>query len=105
MTTIAQEGAPHKRDRSNTENIEPILIAEWPLERGEIVRVSIKKYNGTLLIDVRKFFEKGNGEFNPSSKGIALGIKNLNRLSAAMADALAVARQRNLISPDQEGGQ
>jgi hypothetical protein len=89
----------------NTGEVEPILIAEWPLKRGEIARVSIKNYKGTWLLDIRKFFENEAGDYNPTSKGIALSIKHLNRINTALADALTVARQRGLIPADQEGDQ
>jgi Transcriptional Coactivator p15 (PC4) len=101
--TIAQEAPRRNSSRSNADEIEPILIAEWPINRGEIVRVSIKNYKGIWLIDVRKFFEGGDGEFNPSSKGITVSIRHLNRISSALTDALTVARQRGLIPSDREG--
>jgi len=51
MTTLAQD-APRRNDsRSNTDDVESILIAEWPLSRGEIARVAIRSFKGTWLID------------------------------------------------------
>ncbi len=101
MTTLAQEAPRRNSSRLSADDVEPILISEWPIKRGEIARVSIKKYKGTWLLDIRKFFEIGDGGFNPSSKGIALSIRHLNRINAAVADALAVARQRGLVPTDE----
>jgi hypothetical protein len=104
MTTIAQDTSQRNSARADEDTVEPILIAEWPIKRGEIVRVTLKDYKGTRLIDIRKFFEREDGDFSPTSKGIALNIKHLNRLSAAIKEASAVAYQRGLM-PAGEGGQ
>ena len=104
MPTFAQE-APRRNDsRSNADEVEPILIAEWPLSRGEVARVSIRSFKGTWLIDLRKWFETG-GQLRAGPKGISLSVKHLQRISAAMGEALEVARRRGLIPADQEGDQ
>jgi hypothetical protein len=104
MTTIAQE-APRRNDsRSNDDDVEPILISEWPLSRGEIARVSIRSFKGTWLIDLRKWFEAGDGQLRAGPKGISLSLKHLRRISVAMNEAIEVARSRGLIQADDEGG-
>lgn len=105
MSLIAQDAPQRNNSRSSPDEVDPILIAEWPIKRGEIARVSIKKYKGTWLLDIRKFFESESGEFNPTSKGIALSLKHLNHINAAVGDAVDVARQRGLISAVGEGEQ
>lgn len=104
MTTLAQETPRRNNSRSNADEVEPILIAEWPL-RGEVARVMIRSFKGTWLIDLRKWFETGDGELRAGSKGISLGVKHLRRISAAMNEACEVARSRGLIHADEEGGQ
>jgi Transcriptional Coactivator p15 (PC4) len=104
MTTLAQEAVPRNRSRSNVDDIEPILIAEWPLSRGEVARVSIRSFKGTWLIDLRKWFEAADGEMRAGPKGISLSVKNLRRISAAMNEAIEVALSRGLIQTDEEGG-
>jgi Transcriptional Coactivator p15 (PC4) len=81
--------------------LEPLLIAEWPIKRGEIARVSIENYKGTWLISLRKWFEAEDGQLRPG-KGISLSVKHLRRISAAMDDALAAARKSGLIPADSE---
>ena len=103
MPTLAQD-APRRNDsRSNADDVEPILIGEWPLSRGEIARVSIRNFKGTWLIDLRKWFETGAGEWRAGPKGISLSVKHLRRISAAMNEAIKVALSRELIGPDDEG--
>lgn len=97
MATLAQEAAPRNRSRSNVDDIEPILIAEWPLSRGEVARVSIRSFKGTWLIDLRKWFETGAGELRAGPKGISLSVKNLRRISAAMNKAVEEALSRGMI--------
>jgi hypothetical protein len=104
MTTLAQD-APRRNDsRSNTDDVEPILISEWPLSRGEFARVAIRSFKGTWLIDLRKWFEAGDGQLRAGPKGISLSVKHLCRISAAMNEAIEVARSRGLIHADDEGG-
>src|ERR1700722_18134940 len=104
MTTLAQE-APRRNDsHSNSDDDEPILIAEWPLSRGEIARVTIRNFKGTRLIDLRKWYETGDGQLRAGPKGISLSLKNLRRISAGMNEAIEVARSRGLIQADDEGG-
>src|SRR3984893_13976605 len=104
MTTVAQE-APRRNDsRSNADDAELILIAEWPLSRGEIARVAIRSFKGTWLIDLRKWFETADGQLRAGPKGISLSVKHLRRISVAMNEALEMARSRGLIQADDEGG-
>ena len=105
MPTLTQEAARRNSSRSNADEIEPILISEWPLARGEIARVCIRNFKGSWLIDFRKWYEAGDGELRAGPKGISLSAKHLHRISVAMQDALATARQRGLISTDQEAEQ
>jgi hypothetical protein len=102
MTSIAQDAPTRNSSRSNADNVESILIAEWPINRREIARVSIEWYRGSCLINLRKWYEDGTGKFNPGNKGIALNIGHLRRISAAMEDALVVARERGLVSAEHE---
>jgi hypothetical protein len=103
MTTLAQEAPRRNNSRSDADDVEPILIAEWPLSRGEIARVSIRSFKGTWLIDIRKWFETGDGQLRAGPKGISLSVKHLRRISVAMNEAIEVARSRGLIKTDDEG--
>jgi hypothetical protein len=97
------QSAPQGNSPGGRTESEPLLIAEWPIKRGEIARVSIENYKGTWLISLRKWFEAEDDELRPG-KGISLSIKHLRRISIAMDEALAAARERGLISADGQEG-
>jgi hypothetical protein len=73
------------------------IIAEWPLNRRERLRVSIEQYNGTWLFNVRRWFEADDGSMRPGKRGFAIGVKHLPQIAEATAKALAQARARGLI--------
>jgi hypothetical protein len=102
MQVMAQQ---EPRRNSGEADPDPGIIAEWILSRHERVRVSIERYKGAWLINVRKWFAAESGELRPSRHGIALGVKNLPRLAAALTEAAAAARRRELIAADQEDAQ
>jgi hypothetical protein len=104
MSILTQEAVRRNSSRSNADEVEPILISEWPLSRGEIARVSIRSFKGTWLIDLRKWYETGDGQLRASPRGISLSLKHLRRISVAMDEALAAAIERGLIPADDEGG-
>jgi hypothetical protein len=73
------------------------VIAEWPLNKREHVRVSIEKFKGVDLVNVRKWFKAHYGEMRPGKGGIALHVKHLPQLTDAMMKALAIATAHGLV--------
>jgi hypothetical protein len=68
---------------------EPIIIAQcWCNRRGEAVRVIWRSSDGKLA----------------PGKGLAVGVKHLPRLAAALAKAVAKATELGLISADNDDG-
>jgi hypothetical protein len=84
---------------------EPIVVAKFYKTRwrNESVRVSLSLYEGHTLIDVRVFRTGVDGIDRPSSKGLALGIRKLPELVAAVTNALKKARELGLIPDDGAG--
>ena len=80
-----------------------MIVAEWPIKRGEVARVSIELYKNTWLINIRRWFEADDGTAR-QSKGIAIAIKHLPQLADAITDALTVARERGFLADEREGG-
>lgn len=99
MTVVAQDEPQGNRYPQKDRN-PPEVVAEWPIKRGEVVRVSIERYKSSWLFHVRRWFEADDGQMRPS-KGLALSVKNLPRLAEATTKALSIARQRNLIGPEE----
>ena len=84
-----------------------VIIAEIPLHKRERVLVSLKQFKGVDLIDVRKWYLDNEDDSLRPSKGIALNVKHLPQLEAAITKALAEARERGLVNTDvssAEGG-
>jgi hypothetical protein len=67
------------------------IIAEWPINRRESVRVSVEQYKGVDLVNLRKWFRVEDGSLRPGKAGIALNVKHLPQLAEAMAKALSAA--------------
>jgi Transcriptional Coactivator p15 (PC4) len=105
MSTITQDAPRRNSQHAKSDDQEPLLIAEWPIKRGEIARVSIENYKGTWLISLRKWFEAEDGQLRATTKGISLSVKHLRRISVAMDEALTEARRRGLIPADEGDGQ
>jgi len=79
---------------------EPVIVAQWELNRRESVRVEIHEFKGTPLICIRKWFAAADDTMAPGKQGINLSLKHLPRLAAAVNDALSTAREEGLITPD-----
>ena len=74
------------------------IIAEWPLnKRGESVRVSIEKYRGADLINIRRWYLNDDDVPCPGKGGIALNVKHLPQLAAALNGAVLVAEGCGLL--------
>jgi hypothetical protein len=99
MTVITQE-VPQGNRHPQKDHQSPAIVAEWPIKRGEVVRVSIEQYKSSWLFNVRKWFEADDGEMRPG-KGLALSVKHLPRLAEATAKALEIARARGLLGDEQ----
>jgi Transcriptional Coactivator p15 (PC4) len=81
---------------------EPVIIDKWWRNRaGDAVYVRLSSFEGHNLIDVRSWRADREGISQPG-KGIALSVKHLPRLYAAIGKAMAEARARGLID---DGGE
>jgi Transcriptional Coactivator p15 (PC4) len=101
MTVLAQDAAQSNKRNTNSDP-DRIIISEWRLNGRETARVTIEKYNGVWLINVRKWFEGEDGGLRPGKHGIAFAVKHLPRLAEAMLDARDTAIERALVGG--EGG-
>jgi hypothetical protein len=100
--TVAYDESERNSSRSTIDDVESILISEWPINGGEIARVSLDRYRGLWLINLQKWYKDDTGKFNPGIRGIALNVAHLARISGAMEDALTLAFQRGLIPTREE---
>ena len=84
----------------------PVEVAKfWKnRRRNESVHVSLSEYEGHVLINVRTYATGTDGIDRPTPKGVAMGVRKLPELAAAVTKALAKARELGLIDDAGEGG-
>ena len=76
---------------------EPLVIAEWwKNRRGESVRLTLNRYQGRDVLDLRTWYTGDDGKLKPG-KGFAAEVRHLSRLAAAFGKAEAKARELGLI--------
>jgi hypothetical protein len=71
---------------------DPKIIYKFRKNHDEEIRVSISKYGGRDLIDIRAFVEKegGHAEFIPTRKGLTLNVYVFPELKRAIEKLEAV---------------
>ena len=74
----------------------PIDIASWPRNSRETIQVCLDNFKGHDTVDTRCWYVGTDGELKPG-KGLALSVKHLPELSAALAKALEAAKSHGLI--------
>jgi Transcriptional Coactivator p15 (PC4) len=79
----------------------PCVIAEWPKNARETIRISLSEYWGHAIVDCRQWYLGGDGELKPSPKGLTLALAHLPALAKGLADALKLACNAGLV----EGGE
>lgn len=80
----------------------PIVVAEWPRNNHEILRVGLDFFNNRRIIDVRCWWRDSEGNRRPGRSGITLSIQHLERLADGLALALQQARDLGLIEVTPE---
>jgi hypothetical protein len=80
---MAQREAEGNSGRAQSND--PVIIAEWPLTRGERLRVSVEEFKGSRLVSIRKWFVAEGGDLRPTSRGISLAVRHLQRYASASA--------------------
>jgi hypothetical protein len=82
---------------------EPVVISKfWKNRRHDAIIVSLSTFEGKNLIDLRMHAMK-EGRLVPTPKGLAMVVRRLPELAAAVTKALAKARELNLIDDEGSG--
>jgi hypothetical protein len=63
------------------------LVARIPKNPTEEVRVALTSYHGHDLVDIRVFFQDGQGEWRPTKRGVSLSVDSFTELREAIAKA------------------
>ena len=67
-----------------------LIVAQWPRNGRETIIVKLGEYQGNAIVDVRTWFDGGDG-LKPGRSGITLAVRHLPVLADAMAKALTMA--------------
>lgn len=79
----------------------PLLVAEWPRNARETIRVRLDAYRGTAVVDVRSWFiDAASGEMRPGRDAVTLAVRHLPDLAAALVDAHDACCRLGLLTPD-----
>jgi hypothetical protein len=81
----------------------PIIIAEWPRNSREVVRLSLDRFNNRNTIDIRSWWRDSDGTLKPGRSGLTLAVAHLPALADGFADALRRARILYLLEPATKG--
>ena len=74
------------------------LIASFPKNKFEEVRVQIKEFKGYDLLDIRVYASAKEGTDKvPTGKGLSINVSHFAELKKALLDAEIVLRENDLI--------
>ncbi|MET3299690.1 transcriptional coactivator p15/PC4 family protein [Bradyrhizobium diazoefficiens] len=78
---------------------EDIVVAQfWKgRQRNNHIRVTLKRFEGRPIVDVRQFFVTAEGKSQPTTRGVALDVRRLPELRKALEKAEAKALELDLI--------
>jgi hypothetical protein len=77
------------------------IMDEWWLDDDHQLTVSLVEHAGRWRIDIRVLFRAEDGSMQAGRNGLALGIRHLERLAAAVKKAHRGAVTRFLITSAQ----
>lgn len=77
----------------------PQVIAEWPKNSREVVRIAIEEYRGMPMVGIRIWYRGDNDELCPGRSGVTLTLdKHLPQLAEAIGKAVLAARDLGLLN-------
>ncbi|MBI3315688.1 MAG: transcriptional coactivator p15/PC4 family protein [Candidatus Omnitrophica bacterium] len=75
-----------------------VLIASFPKNKFEEVRVQVKEFKGYDLLDLRVYTALKDGEEKiPTGKGLSLNVSHFQELKRAVLEAERVLKENHLI--------
>ena len=79
-------------------------VATIEKNKGEVVHITLKEYQGHDLLDVRVFYKPAEGgEPRPTAKGVCMKVERLPELISALQEAERTARDVGTLAPEGEG--
>jgi len=87
----------HQKEQASTVTTYPIVVAEWPRNNREIIRVALDQYQGRQVIDDRAWCCDEQGKWRPGHSGLTLSLKYLRPLADGLGAAYRRARTLGLV--------
>lgn len=75
----------------------PIVVAEFQKNERESFRITLDRFKGTAVIDVRVFYRAGDA-LRPSRSGLSTSVRHLPAIVDALQEALTRARDAGLLA-------
>jgi hypothetical protein len=76
---------------------EEIVIAEWPKNQRETLRIRLDTFQGRAIVDCRCWYDDG-GTLKPGRAGLTVSTRHLPALAEALGRAAAIANVSGLIA-------
>ena len=78
------------------------IVATFPKNSREEVRVILTEFHGREIINIRVFWTSDGKTWNPSQKGLAIGVEKIPLLLASLHQAAEVLGQDTPEPADNE---
>ena len=75
----------------------PITIAEWPRNTRELVRITLGRFKNRFTVDIRSWWQNGDGIFKLGRSGLTLAVEHLPKLAEGLDQALMRADLLGLV--------
>jgi hypothetical protein len=78
-------------------------VHEFQKNTVERVRASITRFKAKEYIDIRVYYEAGDGEWHPTRKGLCLGLDLIDELEIAVKKLKRALSEASREVPDRDG--
>ena len=75
----------------------PIVVAEWPKNSRETLRLQISEYKGQQLIGCRDWYADAYRNKKLGRGGLTISVRHLPQLAKALCDALNAAEAQGML--------
>lgn len=79
-------------------------VSIFPKNSREQVRVTLSEFHGRQIINIRVFWTSDGTSWNPSKKGLAIGVEKLPILLASLYEAAQILGQDQPEPAEEEAG-
>jgi hypothetical protein len=68
------------------------LIAEWPKNNGDVIRITLGFYKGRLRLDIREYYRQGKSH-RPTKRGVNLPAERLRDLENVVHRGIKIEKR------------